>query len=205
MICPNCKAQLEEGTAFCPNCGAPVGKQLLKSRYSAGKKKTLLLLTLIGAVCIAVTVTLFLLLTGGKKGFKTPEEAATKFLIAFSSHDAEKYLDSIPDFIANHYARNEGIQEGDRAALLRRMKEDEQWDLGIVPVKVDHAEIYEDPETYAKSMKYIAHYNPTADDLAQIEAFCLVKVSGTSTQGKTGSAVIPCVKIDGRWYAVDPY
>ena len=198
MFCPNCGAPLAEGTVFCSNCGTATGAQQAKVP-NAAKKNKLILIGAIGVVAVIAIVVVIVLLVSGGKGFSSPEEAAKNLIIAEKTADPELLLDCYPDVMIDRMTQRFGVTSGSRSELLKKLKdnidESDRHTCVIVSTEVvnDLAELMDAQEDYG-------YFFTSAG--VKVDEYRLVAVNAL-VDTKSRSYTVICVKIDGRWYAID--
>ena len=173
----------------------------VKAPMDPAKKKKM---TTIGCICgaVAILAIVLILVFGGSGGFSSATDAAEAFITAYGNRDIEGILNCVPDFMIRELAVEAGLDEdAPRSDIIKMAKA-----MGVIKennTKILSSRIEErgKPEEYSRlNNSYYDYLYP--EDRAKITEVAIVEVT-FMYDGDEEEAEVVCIKMDGRWYAID--
>ena len=183
-----------------PNPGyAPAA---VKAPMNPAKKKKIILFSAIGGAAVILAVVLVLIFIGGSAGFSSPTDAAEAFVIAYGNQDVEGLVDCVPDFIVRELAYSLDLDiNASRSDVIKYGKLRMPGLEDKVRVYGSYIVEYKDPDDYRRLNNSYYDYL-YAYERAQITEVAIVEVTATY-EGEYDTVEVVCIKMDGRWYAID--
>ncbi len=213
MFCRNCGKNLSDNAKFCDGCGtrvdtapAPASQPSISTTPPLKRnKKTLSIL--IGSVAAVVVIAVGIIVGVNIAGNK-PEKIAEKFATAAITADPQAYVNCMPDFMIREIAEeiseemDFGVCNPDKKSVANYLKtEIDPEDFGTI--KIYNTQIDFDSDYTMEDVRDIAEdRGATSFDLMQIEEFKVVEIDAL-INGEGETASILCIKMDGKWYAID--
>lgn len=173
-----------------------------KAPMNPAKKKKIILFSAIGGAAVILTVVLVLILIGNAAGFSSPTDAAEAFVVAYGNRDIEAYVDCVPDFIVREMAADFGLNanasKSDIVKIGQLRTPSVDKNIHIIGSFIEE---YKRPEDYRRlNNSYYDYLYPY--ERAQITEVVIVEVTAMYN-GNYDSVEVVCIKMDGRWYAID--
>lgn len=194
MFCVKCGVELQEESAYCPECGALQGPETQKKIHI--NKKGLILLLCAGVAIIAIVAMLV-----GNNINASPEKVAAAVIQGTFEMDMEKVVQTCPDFTLRKQAYRYDLPEtATRKQFIQAMKNlVAQRGERAQPVKIISSEISDYGSI--RNMNWNS-YGMTRDEYATITDYVIVDVECT-VDGERQHFEVSCIEMNGKWYVLD--
>lgn len=219
MFCEKCGAKMEEGTAFCPACGAKVSAPAAnqsqpaptaqsadhaEKMVAADKNKKIGILAVAAAVVVILGI-LIAVFAGGSG----PKSVAKKYMKAMSKGDAEALIDIMPEKMVKAGLEEEGVSRKEMIAEmkqeLKQMQRSFEAEFGD-----DFKYTWDIEEVGSISEDYLDYLKETFKETYGIKLTDVKQVWVDITlEGKydfeTLTHALTVCKVDGKWKVLPTY
>lgn len=194
MFCKNCGIELNEKTAFCPQCGLKTEDSHINKKITVKKGKGILAIAIVILVVIVASIWL-----KPNSVNASPEKVAAAVIKSEYEVDIKTMMKCFPDFTIREIAVDEGLSENaSRSDVMKKVKENYRYET---PQKVD---IISNELVGEYDISDYTIFRELYDYMTDNEYNLITKVAKVDVEftvdGEEDSIQITCIKMKNKWY-----